>query len=125
MKARKTIMRKRKKNKDSMYRKNSTSTTKAMNCNVSFLNKIKIKVVDSIIEKAIAHYNKKINDQGTATLFCPKDFLVRITCNFIRHKHTNYDELIRRTYPDSFNRASIKRKVNEMIFNKYKLEEIV
>jgi len=81
------------------------------------LNRITIELKDDALFNAIEFYNEdktnKINNNTNP------DTLVRILLNYIRHNLTNYDTVIHPLSKTDFNLFAFKRKVNEMITEKY------
>lgn len=118
------IKTKRKKN-DIIYKKNNYDSNNGKLKTKHFLKKIKIKLVDNPIQDSIDHYNNEIYNDGTITIDHNKDFLLRITLNFIRHRLSNYEQLIHNHYPSSFRKEKIKESCNELIIKKYKCLEVL
>ena len=71
--------------------------------------------------KALEYYNK-LNPRANVSLSDSKDFLLRLTLNYIRHNYSNYEQLIQQISNQVYNKIELKQKVNQAIIEKYYLD---
>jgi len=90
------------------------------------MKKLNVEVIDDPIDKAIQQYiyhNKSDTTLQEAKEYFKndKDFIERITLNFIRHNYSNYDYLVRKVEClSNHSKLTLKQKCNKLILRKYK-----
>ncbi len=82
------------------------------------LKKIKIKMIDNPIEKAVEYYNY-LNPKAQVKVTYSKAFLLRLTLNHLRHDYSNYEQLIQQFGSLLYNKYELKNQVNKIIVEKY------
>ncbi|MCU7958571.1 MAG: hypothetical protein KZQ58_00945 [gamma proteobacterium symbiont of Bathyaustriella thionipta] len=85
------------------------------------LKRIKIKVIENPVNKAIDYYRQQ-HPENQLQAGLPKDFLMRLTLNYIRHNCSNYDQMIRQIGTALYYKLDLKQQVNKAIVKKYNLE---
>ena len=99
-----------------------TANNRKNTCCHKILKRIKIKVIDNPIAKALEYYNK-LNPDTHVTLSHSKVFLLRLTLNHIRHNYSNYEQLIQQIGTTLYNKIELKQQVNQAIVAKYHLDD--
>lgn len=62
----------------------------------SFISKVNVKIPkdkEKLIDKAIKHYNQ-LQYENKADRDCCKEFIIRITQNYVRHMCSNYEDIL-------------------------------
>ena len=108
-------------NKKKRYQKYISANKFDKNCaNTSkkILKRLKIKKIDNVIEEAVNYHNEKMDRMIYFTSI--NDFIIKITLNYIRHKLTNYDNiLLNFNGGREYNREQFKQDTNKLILEKY------
>ena len=86
------------------------------------LKRIKIKVIDHPIEKALEYYYK-VNPNASMDTPYSNNFLLRVTLNYIRHNYSNYERVIQQMGSSLYNQIELKKYVNQAIIEKYKFKQ--
>ena len=87
------------------------------------LKRIKIKVIDDPVEKALAYYYRVNPDVQIASSYS-NSFLLRLTLNYIRHNYSNYERIIQQIGSTLYNKIALKEHVNQAIIEKYNFENL-
>lgn len=82
------------------------------------LKKVKIKVIDNLLEMVIDNY-RAINPGNNLCDSTDKEVIKRLCLNYVRHNLSNYDILIARTNSIPYSEEVFKFKFNEKILEKY------
>lgn len=109
------------KTRDSKYKNINNKKKRQSIKKRNTLKRIKIKIVENPVENAIDHYNTlKGNNPCTTNFETDVIVLTRITLNYIRHKQTNYDIVVRELGLQGNNDTkSLRSNVNFLIIKKY------
>lgn len=86
--------------------------------------KLKIKIVDNILERSINNFNKFNKENQFNKEFATDYFKLKIQLNYIRHTLTNYDILIK-NMNNYIDKDKFKEFVNSKIIEKYKEKGIL
>ena len=87
------------------------------------LKRIKIKVIDNPIEKALEYYCS-VNPGAQVAPTYSNNFLLRLTLNHIRHNYSNYERIIQQIGSTLYNKIELKEHVNQAIIEKYNFENL-
>ena len=94
---------------------------------IEYANGVQIRIPDFeknyLIKTACEHYNcRNRNDYYTASPSSDKEFLKRITINYLRHQCTQYDEELQKFYKKVGVREAhqvLQQRINDAIKQKY------
>lgn len=82
------------------------------------MKKVKIKKINNPVEDAIQNYNK-INSHNFVNAFTNYETIKRVTLNYIRHCHSNYDRIAVMHSKIGESYCLFKTEVNEKILQLY------
>lgn len=84
--------------------------------NRKLMKKIKMKFISEPVKNALYCYNKENNSY--ISMNHSKDLLVRLTLNYLRHTHTNYDNIVSSVLHTK-DSIDFKKNVNSKILRRY------